>query len=242
MAQKINPQGFRIGINKNWTSRWFDWNNYAPNLEGDYLIRKLILQKVKESKIESIEIERSTHALRIAIHCARPGLIIGRGGAGIDSLRKEIDAIVKKSYSLYAHRNSSKKKNLLADLKKIQYPKVNLSIEEVPQVETSAAIVSQNIAEELERRIPFRRVIKQALAKVTQHKEVLGAKITVSGRLNGAEIARDETVKEGRLPLNTLRANIDFAMARAHCTYGTIGIKVWIYKGDIFDNKKQPKA
>lgn len=242
MAQKINPQGLRIGLNKNWTSRWFDWNNYAPNLEGDYLIRKLILQKVKDSKIESIEIERSIHAIKITIHCARPGLIIGRGGAGIDNLHKEIDAVIRKSYSLYAHRNSSAKKDLLTNLKKTQYPKVNLSIEEVAQVETSAAIVSQNVAEELEKRMPFRRVIKQTLAKITQHKEVLGAKITVSGRLNGAEIARDETVKEGRLPLNTLRANIDFAMARAHCTYGTIGIKVWIYKGDIFDNKKQPKA
>ncbi len=242
MAQKINPLGLRIGLYKNWTSRWFDWNNYSQNLEGDFLIRKLILKKLKDSKIESVEIERGVHTLKITIHCARPGLIIGRGGTGIDSLRKEIDANIRKSYSLYAHRNSTVKKDLLGDIKKMQYPKVNLSIEEVPQVETCAAIVSQNIAEELERRIPFRRVIKQALAKVTQHKEVLGAKITVSGRLNGAEIARDETVKEGRLPLNTLRANIDFAMARAHCTYGTIGIKVWIYKGDIFDNKKQAKA
>ncbi|NMB92214.1 MAG: 30S ribosomal protein S3 [Parcubacteria group bacterium] len=208
MAQKINPKSYRLGITEDWNSRWIDKKNAPKLLEEDYKIRHFILDKAKMAKIEKIEIERKAKDIKIIIRTARPGLLIGRQGVGIDSLATGL-------------------KNLLKTDNKI-----NIVIEEVKHPEISASIVAQNIAEDIEKRIPYRRVLKQHLAKIMQHKEVLGAKILASGRLDGIEIARDEWLKEGKLPLSTLRANIDYGFSEAHCTYGVVGIKVWIYKGE----------
>lgn len=208
MAQKINPKSYRLGVTEDWNSRWLDTKNTPKLLEEDYKIRHFILQKAKMAKIEKIEIERKAKDIKVIIRTARPGLLIGRQGVGIDSLTTGL------------------KKLLQTD------NKINIVIEEVKHPEISASIVAQNIAEDIEKRIPYRRVLKQHLAKIMQHKEAIGAKVLASGRLDGIEIARDEWLKEGKLPLSTLRANIDYGFSEAHCTYGVVGIKVWIYKGE----------
>jgi len=208
MAQKINPKSYRLGISEDWSSRWFDLKNTKKFLEEDYKINKFISQQAKAAKIESIDIERKAKDIKIIIKAARPGLLIGRQGSGIEDLNKSLKKLLK--------TNS----------------KINIAIEEVKHPEISAPIVAQNIAEDIEKRIPYRRALKQHLSKIMQHKEALGAKVMASGRLDGIEIARDEWLKEGKLPLSTLRANIDYGFAEAHCTYGTVGIKVWIYKGE----------
>lgn len=208
MAQKINPKSYRLGITEDWSSRWFDLKNAKKFLEEDYLINKFIAKKAKAAKIETIDIERKAKDIKIIIRVARPGLLIGRQGSGIEEINKGLKKILKTE------------------------SKLNLVIEEVKHPEISAPIVAQNIAEDIEKRIPYRRALKQHLAKIMQHKEVMGAKVMASGRLDGIEIARDEWLKEGKLPLSTLRAHIDYGFAEAHCTYGIVGIKVWIYKGE----------
>ncbi|MCD6568629.1 30S ribosomal protein S3 [bacterium] len=206
MAQSTSPHSFRLGIKKNWSSRWLNLKNTPQLLEEDYKIRKFILKRDKELRIENVEIERQGNSIKIIIRTARPGLLIGRKGKGIELLKKGINKILKNKYQ------------------------VNLSVEEIKHPETSAQIMAQSAAEDIERRISYRRVMKRYLSRIMQHKEVLGAKIMISGRLDGNEIARDEWLREGKLPLSTLRANIDYGFAEAHCTYGTIGIKIWIYK------------
>jgi len=208
MAQKISPKSYRLGITENWDSRWFDLKNTKKLLEEDYKIRRFVLKQTQAAKIENIEIERKAKDIKVIIKTARPGLLIGRQGIGIETLSVGLKKLLKTNN------------------------KINIVVEEVKHPESSASIVAQNIAEDIEKRIYYRRVLKQHLSKIIQHKEVLGAKVMASGRLDGIEIARDQWLKEGRLPLTTLRANIDYGFSEAHCTYGVVGIKVWIYKGE----------
>lgn len=214
MGQKIHPKSYRLGFNKQWESRWFNLRETPKLLEQDYKIRQFIYQKAKACRIESVDIERKAKDIKIIIKTARPGLLIGRQGQGIEILQ-----------------------NGLAKLLKTK-SRINISVEEVKHPEISGDIIAQSIAEDIEKRMPYRRVLKQYLTKVMQRKEVLGAKIMLSGRLDGIEISRSEWLKEGKLPLSTLRADIDYGFAEAHCTYGIIGVKVWIYKGEKFLNSK----
>jgi len=212
MGQKVNPVGFRVGITQDWKSHWFSKNKYPEFLEQDLIIRGFLAKKLAKAGVDKIEVDRSANATSVIIYAARPGLIIGRGGAGIEDLKSELKRLLNKKMKL----------SLKADLK--------LSVEEIKGPETRAAVVAQGIAEQIEKRMPFRRTMKQALERVMQSKDVLGAKIKIKGRLDGNEIARKEWLRKGRIPLQTLRAGIDYAQATAFTAYGTVGIKVWIYK------------
>lgn len=214
MTHKVHPLGFRLGYTANWKSRWFNKKKYQEYLKQDYDLRQFIMSQLKQAAIKEIEIKRSANSIDIIIHAARPGIIIGRGGAGIQEIRKEI---IRKIF-----------KEQIKDLD------IKIDIEEVKKPETHARIVAQSAAEQLERRMPFRRVIKQTLDKVIQSPEVKGAKISISGRLGGTEMARREWLRKGEMPLQTLRADIDYAQVNAYTTYGVIGVKVWIYKGEKF--------
>jgi small subunit ribosomal protein S3 len=218
MGQKIRPDSYRTGITRGWNSRWFPKKNFKDTLEEDVLIRKIIKEKIKLAGIDKIEIEKSNNTFRIFIKVAKPGLVIGRGGKGVDDLRKVIETKLTK---LYAERKE-----------KPDFT-INLNIEELKRNEVSAAFIAQSIAWDLEKRMTFRRTIKKYIESVMQNKEVEGVKIKLSGRLDGAEIARREWLAKGKLPLQTLRANIDYGEGTAFCTYGTVGIKVWIYKGEV---------
>ena len=223
MAQKIRPDSFRLGIIKDWNARWFS-KNFKPLLEEDVLIRKIVNKEISSAGIDKIEIERMGNKCRISIKVARPGLVIGRGGKGIEALTKKLESNLKKLRAKNGIKES---------------PAINLNIEEIKRSEVSAAVIAQNIALDTEKRMPFRRIIKKSLESIMHNKEVKGAKIRISGRLGGSEIARSEHLEQGNLPLHTLRANIDYGQATAFTTYGTIGVKVWIYKGDVF--KKNDK-
>ncbi len=215
MAHKVHPFVFRIGLNKNWKSRWFNKKEYHRLLEQDVKIRDFLNSRLAKAGVNSIQIERSANQINIIVQTARPGLVIGRGGGGAEELKKEIKKLLAKD---------NPKKNL----------EVRLEIEEVRQVNAQAAVVASEVANQLERRMPYRRVMKQTLDKIMQNKEAQGAKITIKGRLNGAEIARKEWLKQGQIPLQTLRSDIDYANVTAYTTYGTIGVKIWIYKGEVF--------
>lgn len=225
MGQKINPISLRVGIVKNWPVRWFfarktgTWskNSYARFLKEDEAIRRVIRKKISPAGIAAVEIERTQGSLRILIKAARPGLIIGQGGKGIEELTKAIE------------RELAAKVNL------------SVNVEELKRSEASAAHAAQQVAWDLEKRLPFRRTLKKYLYQIIQNKDVKGAKITVAGRLGGAEIARRESLKKGSLPLHTLRADIDYGQATAYTTYGTIGVKVWIYKGEVFTKPAKEK-
>ena len=221
MGQKIKPNTFRLGITKDWSSRWIPsrGRSFKSLLEEDALIRNITEEKLKNAGIDKIDIERTGNKYKIFIKVSRPGLVIGRGGKGIEDLTKLIEASLNK---LRKHNN-------------IAEPVVlSLNIEELKRFDVSANVSAQNIAWDFEKRMPFRRTIKKHLEGLMQNKNVKGAKILVSGRLDGAEIARREQVARGQLPLTTLRADIDYGSATAFTTFGTIGIKVWIYKGEIF--------
>ncbi len=217
MTHKTNPIVYRLGIFENWRSRYFKSREFGFLLEEDCLIRDIIEKKFKRSGVEKVEIERSGNQVKIFIFSARPGLIIGRGGTGINDLRQMIEKAAQKL-------RVRKKKN--SDFL------VQLNVEEVRKPEISAPIVAENVAMSLEKRIPFRRTIKGAMAKVMSYKEVKGVKIQVSGRLDGADIARTEWVSDGKIPLITLRSKIDYGTIRASIPQGDIGVKVWIYKGE----------
>ena len=206
MSHKVDPISNRLGIIKDWNSKWFNKKKRADYLREDSLIRDFIKKKLAKAAIEKIIIERSANLINIIVYSARPGIIIGRGGTGVEELKKEIK-------------------------KKIQEKsEVRLDIQEIRKSEVSAVLVGQNIAEQLEKRMPFRRVLKKSIGQVSQNKNVKGVKIAVKGRLDGTEMARREWLKDGRIPLQTLRADIDFAKVNAYTTYGVVGIKVWIYK------------
>jgi small subunit ribosomal protein S3 len=221
MTHIAHPYAQRLGINRDWRSRWFAANpkQYREYLRTDNAIRRFLLKRLKGMAIDAFEIERDEKVLRILIKTARPGLIIGRSGEGATKLRKDIDMLLRK-------------------LKLTEKPEIKIDIEEVRSIETSAAIVAQMVAEGLEKRMQFRRVMKQTIEKVMANRDVQGVRIIMSGRLGGADMARREELKKGRIPLQTLRADIDFARQRAVLPYGVIGVKVWIYRGDVFENRK----
>jgi small subunit ribosomal protein S3 len=223
MAQKTHPLSFRLGITQNWPVRWFIKGGYAKFLEEDEAIRATIAKKIGQAGIAAIEIERTQGNLRIFIKAARPGFIIGRGGKGMEELNMALAEALRKV-----------RKN------KMPVP-LSVTIEELKRSEVSAVYVAQEIAWDLERRMPFRRTMKKYIEQVAQNREIKGVKIFLSGRLDGNEIARRERLSRGSLPLQTLRADIDYGTATAKTTYGTIGIKVWIYKGEIFEKKENPK-
>lgn len=208
MSHKVHPFSFRIGIIFDWKSKWLNKKNYSRYLEEDWILRSFIWKKLSQASVKDIIIERSANSIKIIIHSSRPGIIIGRGGTGIEELKKAIEANLK---------------NKKTELK--------LEIQEIRGPESHAQLVASNIASELERRIPYRRILKRTLDRVSQQKEVKGVKILLSGRLGGAEIARRAWLSYGKIPLSTLRADIDFAKARAYTTYGVVGVKVWINKG-----------
>lgn len=230
MGQKINPISLRLGKLENWRSRWFFdktqtkiWgkNPYAKILAEDELIRKIIKEKISQAGIISVEIERISGMIKIFIKASRPGLIIGRGGKGIEDLTKLIE---KKIIEF-------RKSNKINDL---QF-KLSLNIEELKRGEVAASYIAEQIALDMQKRIPYRLTVKKHLDYLRQHKDVKGAKIKIKGRLDGNEIARRETFKFGSLPSNNLRAKIDYAKATSFNTYGTVGVHVWIYKGEVFD-------
>jgi small subunit ribosomal protein S3 len=217
MGKKVNPVGFRTGVIKNWRSKWYEKKDYSKNLEQDIRIREEIGKKWRAAGIADVEIERSTATIKIIIRTARPGVLIGRGGKGIDSIK---DYLVKNFFK------NDKKVNL------------KIEVQEIKNFEESAQVVAQNIAEQLEKRMPFRRVMKSMLDQVTKSRLTQGVKIELAGRLGGAEMSRREWAAKGNLPLHTLRMDIDFARATAYTTYGTLGVKVWINKGEVFEKNK----
>lgn len=218
MTHTVHPYSHRLGILRDWKSRWFaPKNKYKTALRGDILIRNFLEKKLKNFFVSLVEIERSEKVLRIIVSSSRPGMIIGRQGDGSELLRKDL-------------RNLLLKNKLLGD--KVD---VKLDIKEIKSAESNATIVSQMVAEGLEKRLPFRRVMKQMLEKVMANRDVLGVRIFLAGRLGGATMSRTEDRKLGRIPLQTLRADVDYAVTKAVMPYGTIGVKVWIYKGDIFE-------
>lgn len=214
MGHKVNPKGLRIGITTPWRSRWFGKKGYVQNLKEDIQIRQAIMKKLKKAAIADVEIERSAGIIKLIIKTSRPGVIIGRGGTGIEDISRFV------------------KKEFFAGKKKID---IKIEIQEIKQFEENASLVAQQVAEQLEKRMPYRRILKTMLEQIGKNKIVKGAKIEVAGRLGGAEIARREWLSKGTVPLHTLRADIDFAQATADTTYGSIGVKVWLYKGEIFE-------
>ena len=219
MGKKINPKVIRIGIIKTWPSTWFSsGNNYILNTKQDVLMRKYIIKNFREAGIDKVEIARSSGQINIDVYTGKPGVIIGRGGNGVEELKRTL------------HRK------FLCNPMKIRLNEININIKEVDNPNLSAQINVQAMTLEIEKRVPFRKVMKQAIARV-ERAGALGVKVVVSGRLNGAEIARTEKLISGKLPLSTLRANIDYSRGAAHTTYGAIGIKVWIYKGEVFNKE-----
>ena len=212
MGQKVHPTGARLGIIKDWSSKWYaDDKNFADYLVEDQKIRKFLKKKEYEAGIANIEIERTAKSVKVNVYTAKPGILIGKGGAGAESLR--------------------------ADIKKLIGKDVNLNVVEVKNTSLDATLVAEDIASQLERRISFRRAMKQCMQK-TMRAGAAGIKTAVSGRLGGADMARTEFYKEGNIPLQTLRADIDYGFAEADTTYGKIGVKVWIYKGEVLPTKK----
>ncbi len=217
MTHKVHPKIYRIGVTKDWESKGFYENDFAGLLREDYEIRTLLRKILREMSVERIEIERSSEEVGIIIHSSRPGLIIGRGGEGVKLLKVKVE---KKINSLSGNKDKPKR--------------VRLEIKEVKDPWLSASLTAQDIGRQLEKRLPYRKVVKQALHKIALHKEVKGVRIQVSGRLNGIEIARSEYFQEGQLKRATIRGNIDYGFDMARCSYGAIGIKVFIYKGENF--------
>ena len=293
MGQKVNPHGLRVGVIKNWDSRWIAADGKVGDLIlEDYKIREFLKKKLYSAGIPDIEIERTAegNSIRIFLHCAKPGLVIGRGGAEIEKLKKELmdmtgkkvninivevknmdtssqlvaESIAQQLEKRIAFRRAMKKaigntmrtgakgikimvsgrlngaeiEKLKAELCKMTGKKVNINIVEVKNVDTNSQLVAENIAQQLEKRIAFRRATKQAIGR-TMKTGAKGIKVMVAGRLNGAEIARSESYHEGTIPLQTLRADIDYGFAEANTTYGKIGVKVWIYKGEVLNVSKK---
>lgn len=222
MGQKINPGSLRLGIVRQWPSRWFPKGDVKKFLAQDEAIRNAIMKKAAPAGISAIEIERTINVVRVIIRAAKPGIIIGRGGKGIEDITKAIEL------KLRGLRTKGEKASSLS-----------VNVEEVRRSDISAPYVAQQIAWDLEKRLPFRRTMKKYLEQILQNREAKGAKLFFSGRLDGAEIARREWLRKGELPLQTLRADIDYGTATAFTTYGTVGIKVWIYKGEVFGEQEE---
>jgi small subunit ribosomal protein S3 len=215
MGQKINPHGFRVGVIKDWDSRWFaNKRDFGDTLVEDYNLRKVLKKQLAAAGVPKIEIERDASKVRVHIHCAKPGMVIGKGGTEIEKLRLQCESILKKP--------------------------VAINIVEVKSPDVNAQLVAENIAQQLEKRISFRRAMKQCIGRAMKL-GAKGIKTQVSGRLGGAEIARSEQYHDGTIPLQTLRADIDYGFAEAATTYGRIGVKVWIYRGEVLQDNRKPR-
>ena len=217
MGQKVHPHGLRVGVIKDWDSRWFmNDSDFGDNIVEDDKIRKFVKKALFQAGVSKIEIEKKAGKVTVFVHAAKPGIVIGKGGAGTEKLKADLDKLIKKD--------------------------VFVNIVEVKQPDTDAQLVAENIAAQLERRIPYRKAMKGAMGR-TMRLGAKGIKAMCSGRLGGAEIARSETYHEGTIPLQTIRADIDYGFAEADTTYGKIGVKVWIYKGEVLpESRKAPKA
>ncbi|CAA7600147.1 Ribosomal protein S3 [Acididesulfobacillus acetoxydans] len=211
MGQKVNPKGFRVGIIRDWEGRWYADKNYSELLHEDLKVRKFIKKKLFQAGVPKVEIERAANRVKVSVHAAKPGIVIGRGGVEVENLRKQLEGLTGKQ--------------------------VAVNIVEVKKPELDAQLVAESVAQQLEKRISFRRAMKQTVGR-TMRQGAQGIKISCAGRLAGAEIARTEWYNEGKVPLHTLRADIDYGFAEANTTYGKIGVKVWIYKGEILPAKK----
>ena len=222
MSHTVHPYSHRLGIIRDWKSRWFGMDKgYRTALKADLSVREFLQKELRANYVGGIDIERNQKVLRVVIKTSRPGMLIGKAGDGVVKLREKVAKIIREAKA------------------EVPGQELKIDIEEIRNPESNAMIAGMMIAESLEKRLPFRRVMKQTIEKVMANKNVLGIRIRLGGRLGGAEIARSEELKKGRIPLQTLRADIDFAREKAHMTYGDIGIKVWIYKGEIF--KKDQK-
>lgn len=212
MGQKVNPHGLRVGIIADWDSRWYAENDFAANLKEDYKIRQFLMKKLAKASVSKIDIERAADRVKITVFTAKPGIIIGKGGAEIEKTKASLSAVTDK--------------------------KVILDIKEIKRPDLDAQLVAENIAEQLENRVSYRRAMKGAMGR-TMKFGAKGIKTAIAGRLNGADIARKEFYSEGTIPLQTLRADIDYGFAEAHTTYGKLGVKVWIYKGEVLPSKRE---
>jgi small subunit ribosomal protein S3 len=216
MGQKVNPVGIRLGITREWTSKWYaSTKNFPSHVYTDFQVREFLKKKLAEASVSRIQIERAARKVNITIHTARPGIVIGKKGEDIEKLRGQV-----------------------AKMMKMGAGDVRINISEIRKPELDAQLVADSIAQQLERRVMFRRAMKRAVTN-TMRIGALGIKVRVSGRLNGAEIARTETYREGRVPLHTFRADIDYGLGEAKTTYGIIGVKVWIFKGEVFNQQEQ---
>ncbi|MBI2854278.1 MAG: 30S ribosomal protein S3 [Chloroflexi bacterium] len=215
MGQKVNPIGFRLGVTREWDAKWYADKNFGDRLYEDMVVRRVVTEKASEAGISRVVIDRQGSDVLVTIFSARPGIVIGRGGQRVEELRTALEAATKK--------------------------KVRLTIREVERPELNATLVAKNVAEQMERRVAYRRAMKQAMFR-TMQAAAKGVKIKIAGRLGGAEIARKETSHQGQVPLHTLRADIDYGTAEARTVMGRIGVKVWIYKGEVFPEKRQASA
>jgi small subunit ribosomal protein S3 len=213
MGQKINPHGFRLGITTDWKSRWYADKQYAEYVKEDVEIRKMLSKGMERAGISKVEIERTRDRVRVDIHTARPGIVIGRRGAEADRIRGNLEKLTKKQ--------------------------VQLNILEVKNAESDAQLVAQGVAEQLSNRVAFRRAMRKAIQSAMRSPQVKGIRVQCSGRLGGAEMSRSEFYREGRVPLHTLRADIDYGLFEARTTFGRIGVKVWIYKGDVVGGRRE---
>lgn len=216
MGQKVNPVGLRIGIIRDWESKWFaNKKDYSDLLHEDFQIREYVFGRLKDAAVAAVDIERAANRINVTINTAKPGMVIGKGGTEVDSLRNHLNSMTGK--------------------------RVHISISEIKHPDMSAQLVADNIALQLERRVSFRRALKQAIQR-TMRTGAKGIRVQVSGRLGGAEIARSEGYSEGTVPLHTLRADIDYALSEAHTTYGRIGVKVWVYRGEVLPQRSRKDA
>jgi len=213
MGHKVNPQGIRLGITSDWKSRWFSKKDLPRQLKEDIEIRELLFKKLKTASIGSVEMERSAGSVKVIIKTARPGIIIGRGGTGVEDIKK----LIKDTFF-------KQKKTVL-----------KVEIEEIKNIEENAMVIAQNVAEQLEKRLPFRRVLKTTIERMMEGNKIKGIKVEISGRLGGADMSRREWLVKGNLPLHTLRADIDFAKVVARTTFGVIGVKIWVNRGEKFE-------
>ena len=214
MGRKVHPYGFRLGTSRTWNAKWYADKGYTDLLKEDITIRQLVTRRLANASVSMVEIERGINHVTVTVHTAKPGIVIGKGGANVEALRQQIG--------------------------RLSSSKVKLEIKEIRQPELDAVLVATNIAQQLTRRIAFRKAIKQAVQR-TMKAGAKGVRIAVAGRLGGSEMARREWDKEGRIPLNTLRADISYGQVHAHTTYGRIGVKVWIYRGDVIPERTAPR-
>ena len=214
MGRKVHPYGFRLGITRTWTAKWYHDKEYTDLLKEDLAIRQLVEKRLANASVSGLEVERNFGQVTVTVHTAKPGIVIGKGGQNVEILRQQIGALTKR--------------------------KVKLEIKEIRQPELDAMLVATNVAQQLSRRIAFRKAMKQAIQR-TMKAGAKGVRVQVSGRLGGAEMSRREWEKEGRIPLGTLRVDISYGMVHAHTTYGRIGVKVWIYRGDVMPERQAPR-